>query len=40
MPTPRRLDLAEVAITATIFSIYAGARGTARALAVLQLLVR
>jgi hypothetical protein len=39
MPT-RRWDLTEVAITATIFSIYAGARGTSRAIGLLQLLIR
>jgi hypothetical protein len=36
----RRLDLNEVAVTATIFSIYATARGTARVLGILQLLMR
>jgi hypothetical protein len=40
MPTPRREDLVEVTITATLFSIYAGARGTARALGFMQLFVR
>jgi hypothetical protein len=40
MTTPRRQDLVEVTITATLLSIYAGARGTARAIGVVQLLVR
>jgi hypothetical protein len=40
MPTPRSVDLGEVAITAALLSIYAGARGTARALGVVQLLTR
>jgi hypothetical protein len=40
MPTPRSLDLGEVAITAALLSIYAGARGTARALGVVQRLTR
>ena len=40
MPKPRREDLVEVTITATLLSIYAGARGTARALGLVQLLVR
>ena len=40
MPTPRREHLVEVTITATLLSIYAGARGTARALRLAQLLVR
>jgi hypothetical protein len=38
MPTPR-IDPAELAITAAFFSIYAGARGAARAIGLLQLLV-
>jgi hypothetical protein len=36
----RRIDPGELAITAAIFSIYAGARGAARAIGLLQLLVR
>jgi hypothetical protein len=36
MPRPRRLGLGEVALTATLLSIYAGARGTASALGVVQ----
>jgi hypothetical protein len=40
MPTPRREHLVEATITATLFSIYAGARGTARALGLVQLLIR
>jgi hypothetical protein len=40
MTTPRRDDLVEVTITATLISIYASARGTARALGFVQLLVR
>ena len=40
MPTPRREDLVEAVITTTLFSIYAGARGTARALGFVQLFVR
>jgi hypothetical protein len=40
MPTPRSLDLGEVVLTAALLSIYAGARGTARALGVVQALTR
>jgi hypothetical protein len=40
MPTPRSLDLGEVAITAALLSIYAGARGASRALGLVQLLMR
>jgi hypothetical protein len=32
MPTPRSASLGELALTATLLSIYVGARGTARAL--------
>jgi|GraSoiStandDraft_4_1057263.scaffolds.fasta_scaffold7332445_1 hypothetical protein len=32
MPKPRSASLGEVALTATLLSIYVGARGTARAL--------
>ena len=39
MPAPRRMDLSDVALTATLLSVYAGARGTARAIGVVQLLV-
>jgi hypothetical protein len=40
MPTPRSLDIREIAITAALYSVYAGARGTARALSVVALLTR
>jgi hypothetical protein len=36
MPPPLRPGLGELAITATLFSIYASARGTARTLAAVQ----
>jgi hypothetical protein len=39
MATPRE-QLVEATIRATLFSIYAGARGTARALGFVQLFVR
>jgi len=35
----RRIDLGSVALTATLFSIYAGARGSARALGVARALL-
>jgi hypothetical protein len=40
MAIPHRVDLAEVTITATLLSVYAGARGTARALGAVLLLLR
>jgi hypothetical protein len=40
MPDPRRVDVVEVTITAALLSVYAGARATARALGVVQVLVR
>jgi hypothetical protein len=40
MPTPPRLDLGELAISATLWSIYGAARTTAGALGVMQLLTR
>jgi hypothetical protein len=40
MPTPRTLALTEVVLTAALLSIYAGARGTAGALGVVQRLTR
>jgi hypothetical protein len=36
MPTPRRLSLGEALITTTLFSIYVGTTGTARAISVVQ----
>lgn len=36
MPTPRSASPREVAVTATLLSIYLGARGTALALGVLR----
>ena len=36
MPTPRNASLREVALTATLLSIYVSARGTALALGVLR----
>jgi hypothetical protein len=36
MPTPRSASLREVALTATLLSIYVSARGTALALGVLR----
>jgi hypothetical protein len=36
MPTPRNASLGEVALTATLLSIYVGARGAALALGVLR----
>ena len=36
MPTPRSASLREVAVTATLLSIYVGARSTALALGVLR----
>jgi hypothetical protein len=35
----RRIDLGSVALTATLFSIYAGARSSARALGVARALL-
>jgi hypothetical protein len=40
MPTPSKPDLGELALTATLFSVYVGARGTARALGAVQSLIR
>ena len=40
MPHPTRLRLGEAAITATLLSIYISARGTNRALGVLQAAMR
>jgi hypothetical protein len=34
------IDIGEAALRATLFSVYASARGTARALGLVQLLVR
>jgi hypothetical protein len=36
MPTPRRVSLGEALITTTLFSIYLGTTGTARAISVVQ----
>jgi hypothetical protein len=36
MPTPRRLNLGEALITTTLFSIYVGTTGTARAISMVQ----
>jgi len=36
MPSPRRLSLGEALITTTLFSIYVGTTGTARAISVVQ----
>jgi hypothetical protein len=36
MPKPRSASLGEVALTATLLSIYVGARGTARALGAVR----
>jgi hypothetical protein len=40
MPRPRSFDISEIAITAALYSVYAGARGTARALGVVAMLTR
>jgi hypothetical protein len=40
MPKPRTNDLAELALTATLMSVYVGARGTARALGAMRSLMR
>ena len=40
MPKPRRADLSELALTATLMSVYVGARGTARALGAVRALMR
>jgi hypothetical protein len=40
MPKPRTNEVSELALTATLLSLYVGARGTARALAVVQSLMR
>jgi hypothetical protein len=40
MPKPRTSEISELALTATLLSVYVGARGTARALGVVQSLMR
>jgi hypothetical protein len=39
MPRPTPPDLGELALTATLLSVYLGARGTARALGAVQSLI-
>ena len=40
MPKPRTNEISELALTATLLSVYVGARSTARALGPLRLLMR
>jgi hypothetical protein len=40
MPKPRTNEVSELALTATLLSLYVGARGTARALGVVRSLMR